>query len=80
MDDYFVWSWLGAFSVPIHFPNQCSLIVLIEPLEQKNKWNLHENTTILIQRNESENVIYQIAAILSLQHHTMNDQPGCFLQ
>ena len=40
-------------------------ILLIGPLENKLYWNLNRNLYIFIQENASENVVWNVSAILS---------------
>ena len=60
------WStwWLITYSTPIHFLNQCWLIVNWTT-GNKLQWNLNQNITIFIQVNVFQNVVRKMSAILS---------------
>ena len=60
---WFRW-WLVAYSAPSHYLNQCWNIVNWT-LRNKLKWNLNQNSYIFIQENAFENVVWEMAAILS---------------
>ena len=60
---WFRW-WLVAFSAPSHNPNQCWYIVNWT-LVSKRQWKINDNSNIFIQENAFENVICEMAAILS---------------
>ena len=77
--------------MPGHYLNQCWGIVNWT-LRNKLQWNFNKNTKLLIHRNANENIIYEMAAILSswrwvtlLWRHNEHDsvsnhQPrGCLL-
>ena len=60
--------WLLACSVPSHYLNQCWDIVNCT-LGNKFQWNFNKNTTIFIEENNFENVVWKMVAILfQLQH------------
>ena len=40
-------------------------ILLIGPLEKKFQWNLNHNLNIFIQENEFQNIVCEMASILS---------------
>ena len=56
--------WLVAYSVPSHYLNQCWVIVNWT-LRNKFQWNCYQNTKLFIHENVSENIICEMAAILS---------------
>ena len=56
--------WLVAYSAPSHYPNQRWVIVNWD-LRNKRLWNFDRITKLLIHENASENVVYEMAAILS---------------
>ena len=58
---------LVAGPAPSHYLNQCWNIVNWT-LRNKLQWNLNENSHIFIQGKASENVIWQMAAILFRPH------------
>ena len=60
--DHGVASYNGL--VPSHYPNQCWLFAS-RIIGKKFQWNFNQNRTIFIQENDFENVVYQMAAILS---------------
>ena len=60
---WFRW-WLGAYSVPSHYLKQCSAIVN-RTLRNKLQWNFNQNIKFYIHENASENIVSQMAAILS---------------
>ena len=53
-----------AYLAPSHYPNQCSLIINWT-LRKKFQWNSKQNTTLFTQENAFENVVCEMAAILS---------------
>ena len=55
---------LGAWSAPSHYLNQCWNIVNPN-LKNKLQWNLKRNSYIFIQENAFENLVCEMAAILS---------------
>ena len=57
--------WLVAWSAPSHYLNQCRNIVNWT-LRNKFQVNLNQNSYIFIQENVFENIVYEMAAILSL--------------
>ena len=57
-------SWLVDLSVPSHYMNQCCNIV-DWTVGDKFQWNFKQNSNILIHENSFENVICEMAAILS---------------
>ena len=62
---YWFRQWLVAWLVPSHYLNQCWNIVNWT-LRNKLQWNFNRNSNIFIQENTFENVVWKIAAILSL--------------
>ena len=52
--------WLVAWSAPSHCLNQCWNII-----NCKLQWNFYRNSNIFIQENALENVVWEMAAILS---------------
>ena len=60
--------WLVAWTAPSHYLNQCWNIVNWT-LRNKCQWNFNQNSSIFIQANAFENVICEMASILS--------QPQC---
>ena len=56
--------WLVAYSAPSHYLNQCWLIVNWT-LKNKLQRNSNKNTKLFTHENEFENVICEMAAILS---------------
>ena len=55
---------LVAYSAPGHYLNKCWVIVNWT-LRNKLKWNFNQNTKLFIHENVSENIVYEMAAILS---------------
>ena len=73
--------WLVAYSTPSHYPNQCWVIVNWT-LKNKLQWNFNQTTKLFIQENASENIICEMAAILSrgrwckiMAQHQTGDEP-----
>ena len=62
---HWIRQWLGAYSVPSHYLNQCCVIVN-GTLRKEPQWNLNRNTKLFIQENVFENVVCEMAAILSM--------------
>ena len=60
---WFRW-WLVAWSAPSHFLNQCWNIVNWA-LKNKLHWNFTQNTKRFIHEKASENIVCEIAAVLS---------------
>ena len=60
--------WLVAWTAPSHYLNQCWDIVNWI-LGNKLQWNFNHNSNIFIQENAFENVVCEMASILS--------QPQC---
>ena len=60
------WASIGSDNglSPNHYPNQCSLIVNWA-FSNKLQWNSNRNSSIFIQENSFENVVFERAAILS---------------
>ena len=56
--------WLVACPAPSHYPNQCWFIVKWT-LGNKLQWNFNKNTKLSIHENASENIVCELAAILS---------------
>ena len=56
--------WLGAWSAPSHYLNQCWNAVNWT-LKNKLKWNFNPNSNIFIQENAFESAVCEMAAILS---------------
>ena len=56
--------WLVTYSVPNHYLNQC-WIIINSTLRNTLQWNFNQNTHFLIHKNSSENVVCEMAAILS---------------
>ena len=56
--------WFVALSAPCHYLNQCSNIANWT-LKNKLRWNFDRNLCFFIQRNAFENVVCEMAAILS---------------
>ena len=52
--------WLGAYSAPSHYLNQCWVIVNGN-LKNKFKWNLNQNTRHFIHENALKFVVYEMA-------------------
>ena len=50
-----------AYPAPSHYLNQCWVIVNWN----KHQWNCTQNTTLFIHENASENIVCEMAAILS---------------
>ena len=53
-----------AYWAPSHYLNQYWVIVNWS-LRNKLQWNLNQNTTFIIHKNVSENIVCEMAAILS---------------
>ena len=60
---WFRW-WRVAYSAPSHYLNQCWVIVTWT-LRNKRRWNFNQNTKRFVHENASENVVFEMAAILS---------------
>ena len=56
--------WLVAFSASSHYLNQ-SWFIVNWTLRNKFQWNLNQNTKLFIHKDAFENVVYEMAAILS---------------
>ena len=56
--------WLVAYSVPSHYLNQCWIIVNWT-LRDTIRWNFSQKSNFFIRENVLENVICEVAAILS---------------
>ena len=56
--------WLVSYSAPSHYLNQCWIIANFT-LRNKLQWNVNQNTKLFIHENVSENVVCEMAAILS---------------
>ena len=56
--------WLVAYSAPSHYLNQCWVIVNCT-LRNKFQWNFNQNTKLFIHENACENIVCEMAAILS---------------
>ena len=56
--------WLIAYSAPSHYLNQC-LVIVIWTLRNKPQWNFNQNLHFFIHKNVFENVVCEMAAILS---------------
>ena len=56
--------WLVAYWASRHYLNQCWVIVSL-PFRNRLQWKFHRNTKLLIHQNASENIICEMAAILS---------------
>ena len=58
------WSrlWLVAWPAPSHYLNQCRNIVNWT-MRNKFQWKFHHNTTIFIQENAFENVVWKMVVI-----------------
>ena len=63
-DEHWVRYWLFAYSTPSHYLNQCWNIVNWAH-RNKSHWNIHQNTKLFIQENAFENIVCEMAAILS---------------
>ena len=60
-----IWTkWLVAWSAPSHYLNQCWNI-FNWTIGNKLQWNSNRNSNIFIQENAFENVVSEMAAILS---------------
>ena len=56
--------WLVAYLAQSRYINQC-WIIINWTLRNKLKWNFNQNKKIFIHENASENIVCEIAAILS---------------
>ena len=56
--------WLVAYWAPSHYLNQCWVIVN-ENLRNKVQWNFNQNKKLFIHENAFENVVCEMADILS---------------
>ena len=56
--------WLVAYLAPSHNPNQCWVIVSWT-FRNKLQWNFDQNTKLFIHQNASENIVCEMAVILS---------------
>ena len=56
--------WLVAYLAPSHYLNQCWNIANWT-LRNKIHWNLNRNSYIFIQENASENIVCEMASVLS---------------
>ena len=57
--------WLVAYSAPSHYLKQCWFIVNWT-LRNKLQWKFNQNTKLFIHENASQNIVYEMASILSL--------------
>ena len=55
---------LVAYSTPCHYLNHCWAIINWT-LTDKLQWNFNQNTKLFIYKNTPENIIWEMAAILS---------------
>ena len=62
--------------MPSHYLNQCSLIVNWT-ITNKLQWNSNQNTSLFIQENAFENVVCEMAAILSRRRRVKIDIGVC---
>ena len=66
-------------STPSHYLNQC-WVIINWTLGNKLQWNFNQNTRLFIHENASENIICEMAAILSrgdeLTHRGLNKTAG----
>ena len=58
---HWFWKWLGAWSEPNNYLNQCWHIVNWTPTN-KLQWNCNRNSYVFIQENAFKNVICEMAA------------------
>ena len=65
--------WIVAYSPPSHQLNQCCVIVNWT-LRNKLQWNFNQNTKLLIYENASENIVCEMAAILSSERWVNREQ------
>ena len=56
--------WLVAYLTPSHHLNQCWFTVNWTP-RNKRRWNFNQNTNLFIHTNASENIVCEMADILS---------------
>ena len=56
--------WFVAYSAPSHYLNQCWVIVNWT-VRNKLQWNFNQNIKLFIHENASENIVCEMAAILS---------------
>ena len=56
--------WLVVYSAPSHYLNQCWVIVNWI-LRNKLQWNFNQNTKLFIHKIAFENIVTEMAAILS---------------
>ena len=63
-DQHWFRQWLVACSAPSHYLNQCCYIVNWT-FRNKLQWNLNRNTKLSIQENAYDNIVCEMAAILS---------------
>ena len=64
--------WLVAYSAPSHYLNQC-WIIYNWTLTYIFQWNFNQNTKLFIHENASENIICEMAAILSRRRWVKSD-------
>ena len=64
LGQYWLRKWHVAYTVPSHYLNQCWVIVNWT-LRNKLQWNFNQNTKLFIHKNAFQNIVCQMAAILS---------------
>ena len=61
---HWFWKWLDASSTPSQDLNQCCVIV-DWTLRNKLQWTFNQNTKLFIHENAAQNIVCEMAAILS---------------
>ena len=69
--------WLVTWLVPIHYLNRCWGVVNWT-LKNKLQWNFNQSPYIFIQENAFENVVWKMAAILSLPQCVKEFLKNCY--
>ena len=64
-DQHWFRYWLVTYLVSNHYLNQCWVIVNWT-LRNKLQWNFNQNTNLFIHKNIAENIVCEMAAILSM--------------
>ena len=68
--------WLVAWWAPSHYLNQYRNIVNWA-LTNKLQWNFKQNIKLFIRENPSENIVCEMAAILSREYIQLQPYKGC---
>ena len=69
--------WLVTYPLPSHCLNQCCFI-FNGTLRNKLQWNFNQNTKLFIHENASENIVCEMASILSKERWVNGSRPLFF--